>query len=206
MHLRRLKSDWESNEFATDRIFALVNKSFTIGAPTTCIIDTTFNRFCRRGCNNRVSKNVYCLQLDSFLRTGRWTPCRIHRDASQPRNFKSKVFISLTRTHLKLMKSKFNDIIRFDFYEDLFRRENTRNIIFMVISLVRHLLFGILYQNKWKFYIKYREMCDQEKIKFTIFSPLPFCIVSFPISITTSFIFLQIILISLTDMIATFWI
>jgi len=65
----------ESNEFATNRIFALVNKNFMIGAPTTCIIDTTFNRFCRRGCNNRVSKNVYCLQLDSFLRTGRWTPC-----------------------------------------------------------------------------------------------------------------------------------
>jgi len=61
----------ESNEFATNRIFALVNKNFMIGAPTTCIIDTTFNRFCRRGCNNRVSKNVYCLQLDSFLRTGR---------------------------------------------------------------------------------------------------------------------------------------
>lgn len=66
-----LRADSESNEFATDRIFALVNKSFTIGAPTTCIIDTTFNRFCRRDCNNRVSKNVYCLQLDSFLGTGR---------------------------------------------------------------------------------------------------------------------------------------
>lgn len=69
-----LRAGSKSNEFATARIFALVNKVFTIGAPTTRIIDTTFNRSCRRGCNNRVSKNVYCLQLDSFSRTSRGIP------------------------------------------------------------------------------------------------------------------------------------
>lgn len=46
--------------------FALVNKSFTIGAPTTCIIGATFNTFRRRGGNNRVSRNVYCLRPNGF--------------------------------------------------------------------------------------------------------------------------------------------